>query len=345
MPQIILFVALILMASCRNRDFVTNEISHENLPASMPSPENETEAIFLRCNACLSAVQVLLTRLAPVRTEFEKDPTKVKEYHLEGVVDNLCADEKEWYGLHHDTTRNVVGLEFLHNGENRDLLILRGQWITPLWEAECNKLMDFVDDRLLLWLRNNQFGDSIEMCPYCEKKYQILAPLREGATGHRAHCPNRIDTEKEQWDGQQRKSKVAGDHATAEKTETDADTHPNRESSTQPSKSTPPTKESSTPPVKKESSTPPTKEFSTPPGKKESIVESKPDETAPVKKVFKDEIRLTTMNDGTIRSTDDTTEHRKSEKKGNMNEMHSSFSSDDEEENELLMQEEQNEEL
>jgi hypothetical protein len=135
----------------------------------VPSAHNETELAEMQCTACLSASLELLRKLRQVRREFQREPKKLKEYHLLSALEDVCDVNQLNMGLIRDGATKRVTTTFGNDASEQiknKFAVVKGAWITHLWRQQCLETMDRLEDSLREIY--NADGANFNFCPSCE---------------------------------------------------------------------------------------------------------------------------------------------------------------------------------
>lgn len=134
---------------------------------ALPNPENSPEdAAELGCSACALAVQLMQRQLEKLKTEFQRQPQNLKEYHALAAIDGLCNKYGLKVGLISYEDKSVAK-KFVHESDGVAMgakTVLKGGWITRFWMMKCEDMMTDAEDHLSAMMK----GKQIDLCPMCK---------------------------------------------------------------------------------------------------------------------------------------------------------------------------------
>ena len=163
---ILLAVAVGLVAAAP-ADEIPRELGKADA-SHIPNPREEPERSELLCSACLSTGLELLKALRKVRKEFERQPDKLKEYHLLAAAGDVCEKATLNMGLARDEASRRVTTTFANEAAVRGKsAVVKGGWVTHMWKSECFDTIDRLEDDLRKIY--NDDGKTYEFCPACSK--------------------------------------------------------------------------------------------------------------------------------------------------------------------------------
>lgn len=161
----------------------------------VPDPNNEKDAASLKCHVCHGVNQQLHKAFTKVRKEFDRQPKKLREYHLLAAAGDVCEASKLHMGLMRHTSTKMVGPEFVHeNDPHQDSSgVVKGSWVTSMWTQGCFEVIDRVEDDL----RKIYDGKEYYLCPECE-----------GIAGTTINAPTAPAAEKEAAAAEEKKAEL-----------------------------------------------------------------------------------------------------------------------------------------
>eukprot|EP00672_Neobodo_designis_P022376 CAMPEP_0174850624 /NCGR_PEP_ID=MMETSP1114-20130205/20446_1 /TAXON_ID=312471 /ORGANISM="Neobodo designis, Strain CCAP 1951/1" /LENGTH=190 /DNA_ID=CAMNT_0016085093 /DNA_START=24 /DNA_END=596 /DNA_ORIENTATION=+ len=134
----------------------------------VPSPSNDRERKEMQCSACVTTALELIGALRKVRKEFKYEPFKLKEYHLLAAAGDLCQAKSLHMGLLRDGPSKRVTTNFANDAQPGIMgkyAVVKGSWITHLWQQTCFESIDRWEDDLKVVYDDD--GRTFHFCPQC----------------------------------------------------------------------------------------------------------------------------------------------------------------------------------
>ena len=124
----------------------------ENEQDGVPKQSDERDVADLRCSACHSVARSVFRRMDKVRTEFKRQPEKLRSYHVLASLGDLCEDDKMTTGIAKDMETKKVTRIFVDEGKEAISTrqgIIKGGWVSTLFTDVCHQIMDRVEDNVM----------------------------------------------------------------------------------------------------------------------------------------------------------------------------------------------------
>ena len=134
----------------------------------VPSPKNDRERLEMQCSACLTTALEVVAAMRKIRKEFNREPHKLKEYHLLDAVSEICDNNALHMGLLRDGPSRKVTTVYA-NDANKNIVgkyaVVKGAWVTHLWQQACYANIDRFEDQLKMIYDDD--GRTYHFCPQC----------------------------------------------------------------------------------------------------------------------------------------------------------------------------------
>jgi hypothetical protein len=165
---VVLLAALVAGVSFdKKADEIPKELGAEDA-SYVPSPKNPREKTEMICSACLTASLEVLAALRKLRKEFLREPDKLKEYHFLSAVGDICTEKSLHMGLLRDGPSKKVTTIYANDADPKlrgKYAIVKGAWVTHLWQQECFVTIDRLEDDLRVIYDDD--GKTFHFCPMC----------------------------------------------------------------------------------------------------------------------------------------------------------------------------------
>lgn len=135
----------------------------------IPSVENDQERAEMTCSACHTTIFELFRAFKKLKKEFDRQPEKLKEYHLLAASSDVCENARLHMGLirnESDKRITTVYANELEPGVSEKYSLVKGAWVTSFWMQKCHETLDNLEEEFMPIYK--KMGKGMTLCPVCE---------------------------------------------------------------------------------------------------------------------------------------------------------------------------------